>query len=737
MNKRVSADQKPLGFDAVVESDAGDMLGYRHIPRRLNDLLSRSPPEWSVRMGLLGEWGSGKSTIAKWLQQLAERDGHLVAWLSPTGTTSLEELWAALAKALLDAADRHTGIGLAATARLRGFVTGRDSVRRLATAAQAHKIAQVLHSAASNFLQVGPNHLRDLRESLPSERRVIVVIDDLDRIDPKLLPNLLLALRDVLDLPGYAFLLPFDENVVAGALKHYNDAWSDGRRFLDKILDFRVQLPSPDVAARKRLFENEVRSAASFLDPEIAQGIESLLPPNPRRLKAIVRSLSPLAGVAKHHRPDEIDWRAVIFATLLRDEHEGFFHAYTDATFYTLSTDGSLPRNFQLERLMDKQKGAAAERERFEKLIQAQPSIDSHLSERLWDICDAWLKDLGLGNIGRAAYSIRLLSEPAEGATWADHDDVLCQLRAGADASAIARWIDTAAVERGVERSAISRSLVRAICEGYDLALGTAAETLVASQHAAAIDEANSRLEFLDKLVGADLPGLPTDEARYAAFSALLGTSAKWGHFRRNPGDVFARDRERALLLTWIQASGSYKSRFLASVRAVFVSQVFERIPGNDALRAALEAEADDVAATVLDRIRRIAGVSGLLGQNAPEAELQLLLNEKGPIWREGRRSSAAIALNDAAGKPEIQENARRLLDVILSTVQGRYGTELEERAKVFVASKRLAIVWRAATATPLQFRALHDLRKTREALMASGAGKSSLRTLPWMLQEA
>jgi KAP family P-loop domain len=54
------------------------------------------------------------------------------------------------------------------------------------------------------------------------QKRVVVFIDDLDRTDPKLLPKLLLALRELLDIEQFAFVLAFDREMVASAIEAHN-----------------------------------------------------------------------------------------------------------------------------------------------------------------------------------------------------------------------------------------------------------------------------------------------------------------------------------------------------------------------------------------------------------------------------------------------------------------------------------------------------------------------------------
>ncbi len=67
------------------------------------------------------------------------------------------------------------------------------------------------------FLDVHGSDFQALQSEL-NGRRVIVFIDDLDRADLRLVPQLLMALRELLDLPGFIFVLAFDDEIISKAL---------------------------------------------------------------------------------------------------------------------------------------------------------------------------------------------------------------------------------------------------------------------------------------------------------------------------------------------------------------------------------------------------------------------------------------------------------------------------------------------------------------------------------------
>src|SRR5690606_37868368 len=78
-------------------------------------------------------------------------------------------------------------------------------------------------SLIERILRLSDEDITAIRNALGS-RRVIVIVDDLDRADNILIPKLLLAMRELFDLPGFSFLVPFDKSKVVRALElppHY------------------------------------------------------------------------------------------------------------------------------------------------------------------------------------------------------------------------------------------------------------------------------------------------------------------------------------------------------------------------------------------------------------------------------------------------------------------------------------------------------------------------------------
>jgi hypothetical protein len=201
---------------------------------------------------------------------------------------------------------------------------GVSQIARVGAAALGKdKAVDATFALVSRWLKYDGPQMRAIQKKVKG-RRLVVLIDDLDRCAPDLLPQLLLSVRELLDLPGFTFVLAFDDEIVARALIDENPAWSDGSNFLEKILDFRFHLPSITEKQKERLVLNAMAKYCPFVPQESAKKIEDLLPNSPRKLKALVRSLAALRPQIDRHDPDELNWTDMWLAQMLRLESHSF-----------------------------------------------------------------------------------------------------------------------------------------------------------------------------------------------------------------------------------------------------------------------------------------------------------------------------------------------------------------------------------------------------------------------------
>ena len=65
----------------------------------------------------------------------------------------------------------------------------------------------------------------------------------------------------------------------------------------------------------QHFFLSELKRYCPFIKTESLDGLDTYIPSNPRKLKALARGLRLFQSEGERHKPEEIDWKAVIFCT--------------------------------------------------------------------------------------------------------------------------------------------------------------------------------------------------------------------------------------------------------------------------------------------------------------------------------------------------------------------------------------------------------------------------------------
>ena len=88
-------------------------------------------------------------------------------------------------------------------------------------------------------------------------RKVVVVIDDLDRLTPAEAVEMVSLLKGLGDLPNVVYLLCYDEERLAQLI--HTELEVDGLEYLQKIVQYPVHLPPLDTTDISRLLDADLR----------------------------------------------------------------------------------------------------------------------------------------------------------------------------------------------------------------------------------------------------------------------------------------------------------------------------------------------------------------------------------------------------------------------------------------------------------------------------------------------
>ena len=291
--------------DQPLNGTDGDLLGTDNVAAGLTALLTASRSASPFVVGLDAGWGMGKSTLLRQIEARLLGVPEIETVRFNAWTAEEQNALEGLIKSVLAQLDRNII---------------RRCLRRLAAKRRLMILARISVAVVTRFFGITRlvdelwnqlavdartrNQLRDLIQSMLSDwiksaepsdssRALVVFIDDLDRCTDKVVVQVCEAVKLYLDAPGLVFVIACDLSVIARSVStsaRGND--SEGRIYLEKIVQVIYHLPPPDEAQLNELIEGyALRSGTTgLIDKTVTKILVESAGRNPRRIKRIINS---------------------------------------------------------------------------------------------------------------------------------------------------------------------------------------------------------------------------------------------------------------------------------------------------------------------------------------------------------------------------------------------------------------------------------------------------------------
>lgn len=259
-------------------------------------------------IALNGEWGSGKTTFVKMVQQeLKNREAHPLyfnAWKNDYVSDPLIALLSELKEVCPDSSKwdniiANVGkISLAiGKAILNGTIRNMSGASVDALLAGTDEMGKLLEKNINEFAEQKKT-FQDFRKSLQeyiadnsSEKNpVIFFIDELDRCSPKFAVHVLERIKHLFDISNITFVLSVNKKQLGYAVQgYYGSANIDANNYLRRFIDIEYTLPKPstnvfcqylyDIYKFENIFMNKSRMQISGLqnDAENFKRIATIL----------------------------------------------------------------------------------------------------------------------------------------------------------------------------------------------------------------------------------------------------------------------------------------------------------------------------------------------------------------------------------------------------------------------------------------------------------------------------
>lgn len=687
-----------------------DRLGRRSLAQKIAGVITSNVEPRPTRIAIYGPWGSGKTTFLTFLAQELRKKAAVVTF-NPWHYRTRDAAWQGFIDVVESALAQDVGDWANHDFMVRRWSKNIMQVARAGWAPRTDvgkKLADLVFERVGGALEDRKQQLAtSLEMYLGRGRRMVILVDDMDRVDPRLAVDILSAVKEFLDLPQVTFVIAVDIDALSTAISsvHQGLGTQGGRRYLEKIIHWPLELAIRN--AKSLLDDPELIGAIRHLHRPSLELISSYLPGNPRQLKRYLWTLAVQYPDALYeHKPD---YPVLYLAKLMHLQHPSALRKIvkTDSLVQALGLSGKL--------LLA---GNEAEREEQLKkyrylLMEAPPAIEATEADDVWSLFLGLLKhsgdeshrELNLALLGDDDVSLKMPLETLV-AGWKKTDP----------ATRI-RELTSSLTVSGVALEVSWKEFFTQVARMRTAALGDAADAPVEHDVIRLISEAQDAGCLLQDLL--DMAAEQSEPTRFLdaeAYHELYLCCTKFANFRKPAYYAPLRDQEERLMNRATQLVADKPAPYLRVLRmddhpAASEQEVQAQSLRNIVLDILLSQRADEI----ITAFRRPGAILPLMTDKEFGWDRWLLLSDNRWLHAPSRRRQLLTILEEGAQNPVILENLYQYFSFVSSTYI---------RATIIDDSEFVLDLWRYLTAGRLNYRHVGSLLEDKSSLESRWGAK-------------
>ena len=384
--------------DAPIKSLTEDLFDVKNYVGGLCKFILEC--ETPMTVSIQGDWGSGKTSMMNMIQtKLGKR--VLPIWFN-TWQFSQFQLGNSLAISMLEVLLKELG----GDTKILDGITHRmtDMIKITSVAALERLLGSIMASKAENFLdsfsekscvQEITELKNKFQEAIAAKikapiERVVVFVDDLDRLEPAKAIELLEVLKLFIDCKDCVFVLAVDYEVVTlGIRQKYGSDINaaKGKSFFDKIIQLPFKMPVAQYDIKKytesMMTKMQIKDKASTNVELFSSLIKTSVGLNPRSMKRLFNTYQLLYNIM----PDEIKVdnfrQRILFAVVCMQMSFEAVYDYllagnvdADTLKNLVNVDDKAVKNFLLQRTLNQGDAEILEDDILNSVFRSETSLE-------------------------------------------------------------------------------------------------------------------------------------------------------------------------------------------------------------------------------------------------------------------------------------------------------------------------------------------------------------------------
>lgn len=247
--------------DKPIESFNDDILGRAYFAKQLGQAILSFDLIDNITIGLYGKWGTGKTSIINLalkeienkVSDMKEEDKPVILKFDPWNFTDNQNLILQFFNQLKTKlkVKNYAGFAEGVAEALDSYVDAFEFASDIPIIGKYISLFKMTANFASKDIKSRCNStsISDTKDKLIKElkkknKKIIVIIDDIDRLSNEQIRLVFQLVNQVAGLPNIIYLLSMDKDIVVRALKKVQDC--DGEEYLEKIVQVPFSIPKLD-----------------------------------------------------------------------------------------------------------------------------------------------------------------------------------------------------------------------------------------------------------------------------------------------------------------------------------------------------------------------------------------------------------------------------------------------------------------------------------------------------------
>ena len=255
-----------------------DLLGRAKVANELSREIKSYKNEDSLTIGIVGKWGSGKTSFINMvLENFEENDDYIIIKFNPWNISSRKQLISDFFLQLSNSikkedmnAEIMSTIGKS-LGILSKFFKPLGLIPPLSLLGTIGDITEKASGFINEYLEAEKEDLETLKSNINQEledldKKLLIVIDDIDRLCDEEIREIFQLVKSIADFKNTIYILSYDREIVTKALDKTQQ--DKGEEYLEKIVQVPLVLPYISKSDLDKIFINRLNIIINIPDEE-------------------------------------------------------------------------------------------------------------------------------------------------------------------------------------------------------------------------------------------------------------------------------------------------------------------------------------------------------------------------------------------------------------------------------------------------------------------------------------